>query len=68
MTIPNFNLTAVATGTIIDDLGYTWRFNGERIVVDGDDSEDGGYDCNSFEDGVRLLIEYEYITPKRRLP
>lgn len=51
--------------TITDDLGFVWRFTGDRIRVDGDDTPDdeGGYPCYSLARGVRVLEEYGYITP-----
>lgn len=49
---------------VVDDLGQTWRYTGSRMRVDGDDTGvKGGYLCDSFAAGVRLLIEYGYLTP-----
>ncbi len=48
---------------ITDDLGYRWYYTGQRIKCASDDSgADGGYFCDSLEDGFRLLVEYGYIS------
>lgn len=52
-----------------DDLGERWRFTGERIRCIGDRTPDGGYHCDSLEEGIRLLNQYGYITntPKEKV-
>jgi hypothetical protein len=51
---------------IKDNLGQWWTFTGQRIIVDEDDSEDGGYICSSLEEGRELLIEYGYLTEESK--
>jgi hypothetical protein len=49
--------------TIVDDLGYVWVYEHGRIRLPEADAEAGnGYPCDSFENGIRLLIDYGYIT------
>ncbi len=49
-----------------DDQGERWYFDGDRIRCVGDASVDGGYACDSLEDGIRLLNQYGYITGERK--
>jgi len=44
-----------------DDNGYYWVYGGGKIRGLGDDTEGGGYYCDSFRDGVELLHEYGYL-------
>jgi hypothetical protein len=53
--------TIIQKNLIKDDQGEYWTYSDNRIRCVGDDSEDGGYECDSFEAGVRLLAEYGYI-------
>lgn len=54
--------------TIVDDLGYTWRYNAllGRVICEGDDTEDGGYPCDSLDDARATLIEFGYLTAPAR--
>lgn len=49
--------------TVTDSYGERWYydFNSAHIKCLGDDTYQGGYPCNSLDDGIRLLIEYGYI-------
>ena len=52
---------------VLDDLGYAWFFKDGRIQLEESaDIPDNGYDCESLEDGIRLLNEYGYITGERK--
>ncbi len=55
---------------ICDDLGVRWSYRGGKIRAVEDHSKGGGYWCDSFEDGIRLLKEDGYITspPKQGKP
>lgn len=44
-----------------EDQDCYWVYGGGKIRCVGDDSEEGGYTCSSFEDGIELLIDYGYI-------
>jgi hypothetical protein len=47
---------------IVDDLGYWWLFDGERVRIEGDEEETGGYWCDSFEEAKQLLIEMHFLS------
>lgn len=55
---------------IRDDLGHAWYFDGKRIrlvladlELEGtDEFDENGYDCDSLEDGIRILNEGGYIS------
>ncbi len=49
---------------IRDDLGTPWYYDEAtaHIRCVADDTEGAGYDCASFEDGVRILNELGYLT------
>lgn len=51
------------TDVVVDDLGECWYYDDEqgKIILQGDDSQDGGYYCDSLVDGAFLLVEYGYI-------
>jgi hypothetical protein len=44
-----------------DSCGYYWAYGGGNIRTVGDDDEEGGYPCESFKEGVKLLILYDFI-------
>jgi hypothetical protein len=44
-----------------DDNDQYWVYGGGNIRCVGDDSPDGGYECDSFEDGMRVLVEDGYM-------
>lgn len=50
---------------IRDDLGHAWYFRDGKIrcvLSDLELGEENGYDCNSFEDGIKFLNENGYIS------
>lgn len=54
-----------------DDYGEHWFYDPStsciRCVGSDVDSSQDGYYCIDLEDGIRLLIEYGYITPPEGL-
>ena len=52
---------------IRDDIGEAWEYKNGRIVLVGDNSEGGGYACDSFEAGIILLNEMHYISPPDKI-
>ena len=44
-----------------DDNDYYWVYGGGKIRCVGDDSEEGGYWCDSFVDGIRQLHGFGYL-------
>lgn len=52
---------------IRDDLGHAWYFDGEKIRLqladlDPEFKEENGYYCAGWEDGIRILNEFGYIS------
>lgn len=48
-----------------DDQDYYWVYGCGKIRCVGDDSEEGGYWCSSFEEGIELLVGYGYMDELR---
>jgi hypothetical protein len=50
--------------SIIDDSGYSWHYYKGKIRIQGSKGAEQGYYCDSFEDGVKMLKHYGYISDK----
>lgn len=48
---------------IIDAQGMKWTYypDMQKVVVEGDDSEDGGYECTSLLDAFMVLLLGDYL-------
>jgi hypothetical protein len=57
---------------IKDDYGFLWFYNPKtgNIQVEGDDSlpkSQRGYACQGFQDGIKLLKQYKYLSNPQEL-
>ena len=58
---PGVSTMIIQDNLVKDENDQYWVYGGGKIRCVGDDSEDGGYYCSSFEEGIKLLIEYGYM-------
>ena len=64
MKTPVRCLVESGTPIIVDDEGFPWTFENNRIKVQGDYTKDGGWPCSTIGEAVAILTEHGYITPK----